>query len=122
MTCAMCGLAFDASAPTACASCPLGSGCTLSCCPGCGYSAPDPERSAVLRLARRLRQTRRRVETRVELADGVTERQRDRLHAYGLTSGRVVEVLQTRPVTVVRVDHVEVALEPELATAIGVGR
>jgi Fe2+ transport system protein FeoA len=42
------------------------------------------------------------------------------LQAYGLTPGRQVQVVQHRPVTVVRVEYSELALEDELARQIGV--
>ena len=40
------------------------------------------------------------------------------LQAYGLVPGRFVRVLQQAPVTVVRVEHCEIALESELACQI----
>lgn len=43
-----------------------------------------------------------------------------RLLAYGLAPGRWVWVLQHEPVTVIRVDHNELALEDELARQIEV--
>lgn len=41
--------------------------------------------------------------------------QREHLQAYGLVEGRTVRVLQHSPATVVRVEHLELALEAELA-------
>jgi Fe2+ transport system protein FeoA len=43
---------------------------------------------------------------------------RERLHAYGLAPGREVEVVQHAPVTVVRVEHVELAFEASIARAV----
>ncbi len=43
---------------------------------------------------------------------------RERLHAYGLAPGREVEVIQHAPVTVVRVEHIELAFEAGIARAI----
>jgi Fe2+ transport system protein FeoA len=37
------------------------------------------------------------------------------MQAYGLAPGRLVEILQQDPVTVVRADHTELALEDDLA-------
>jgi Fe2+ transport system protein FeoA len=42
------------------------------------------------------------------------------LQAYGLVPGRYVRVLQHNPVTVVQVEHCEIALEGELAAQIRV--
>ena len=138
MTCAMCGHRFDPRGTSLCASCPLGKGCSLTCCPGCGYSAPDPSRSTVIGLAVRAAAAlagRRRTpagprpalaeaaagsRTTIETLEHVPERQREQLLAYGVAPGRMVEVLQTRPVTIVRVEHAELALEPSLSRAIGV--
>jgi len=43
---------------------------------------------------------------------------RERLQAYGLAPGREVEVVQHAPVTVVRVDHVDLAFEAGIARGI----
>ncbi len=43
---------------------------------------------------------------------------REHLQAYGIASGREVEVVQQKPVTVVRVDHVDLAFEADIARAI----
>ena len=42
------------------------------------------------------------------------------LQAYGLVPGRYVRVLQHTPVTIVQVEHCEIALEDELACQIRV--
>lgn len=134
--CAMCGHRFDPRAASACSSCPLGKGCSLACCPSCGYSVPDPGRSALLRLARRLAaaRVRPRVPTAVavladaapgthveiDTLDDVPDRYRDQLLAYGLAPGRLVEVLQSDPATVVRIEHAELALERSLSRTIRV--
>jgi Fe2+ transport system protein FeoA len=44
------------------------------------------------------------------------------LQAYGLVPGRYVRVLQHNPVTVVQVEHCEIALEDELARQICVNQ
>lgn len=46
---------------------------------------------------------------------------RERLQAYGIAPGREIEVVQQRPVTVVRVDHVELAFENVVAREILIG-
>jgi len=135
--CAMCGLRFDPAEHTGCASCPVQSGCSLACCPACGYSFVDPERSSVVRLGARLTSRfRRRAASesgqstlgdvarghsaRVADLEGLPLRPREQLQAYGLAPGRLVEVLQTKPVTVVRVEHVDIAFESSLARGIRV--
>ena len=52
--------------------------------------------------------------------DDVPVRQREQLLAYGLAPGRVVDVLQVRPVTIVRIEHAELAFETSLSRAIGI--
>jgi Fe2+ transport system protein FeoA len=43
---------------------------------------------------------------------------RERLQSYGLAPGRSVEVIQHAPVTVVRVDHIDLAFEARIARGI----
>lgn len=52
---------------------------------------------------------------------GLTAGQRSHLLAYGLLPGSYVRVLQQKPVTVVQVEHLELALEHNLAAEIVVG-
>jgi len=136
--CALCGHRFDPQATNICASCPLGKGCSLACCPNCGYSAPDPSRSTVVRLAVRAAAAlarRRRVpavpgttlaqavpgsQVTIKTLEHVPVRHREQLLAYGVAPGRVVDVLQIRPVTIVRVEHAELAFETPLSRAIGI--
>lgn len=137
VSCGMCGHRFDPLETSLCASCPLGKGCSLACCPACGYSAPDPGRSTIVGLAARaaalarprraravpdaaLAQAEPGCRATIETLEHVPARQREQLLAYGVAPGRVVEVLQTRPVTIVRVEHAELALETALSRAIGV--
>jgi len=134
----MCGHRFDPRETDVCASCPLGRGCSLVCCPSCGYSAPDPSRSTLARLVARAAAAlaaRRRIRAlpetalaevppgcraTIETLEHVPARQREQLLAYGVAPGRIVDVLQTRPVTIVRVEHAELALETALSRAIGI--
>lgn len=46
---------------------------------------------------------------------GLSPERRAHLQAYGLITGRCVRVVQHHPVTVVLVDHCELALEGDLA-------
>ncbi len=136
-TCPLCGEPLSDGAAGPCASCPLGAGCALICCRACGYSAIDPNSSTLVRLARRItgfvRSRRRELSGAAVLADVRPGRrariaaleelppsERDRLLAYGLAPGRVVQVIQATPVTVVRVEHTELALERVLSRTIGV--
>jgi len=138
VTCALCGHHFDPSDAGACTSCPIAKGCSLVCCPNCGYGAPDVARSAVAgrvaraaaRLARRrnapagrpraLAEAAPGSQATIETMDDVPVRQREQLLAYGLAPGRVVDVLQVRPVTIVRIEHAELAFETSLSRAIGI--
>jgi Fe2+ transport system protein FeoA len=134
VTCALCGHRFDPTASDACASCPLGRGCSLVCCPECGYSVPDASRSAFAGLAARFTRRRRSAalpmrvlaeappgcQVTIETLEHLPARQREQLLAYGVAPGRVVDVLQTRPVTIIRVEHAELAFENALSRLIGV--
>jgi Fe2+ transport system protein FeoA len=138
VTCAMCGFDFDPAEGAACASCPLGAHCALSCCPACGYSTLDHRSSRAARLALRLlgRRGRRaqaasRTPSLADAGPGSLVRvarvelpswRRARLAAYGVAPGRDVDVVQTSPLVIIRVEHVELALERELARAIDVTR
>jgi hypothetical protein len=46
VSCPLCGTRFDPDEGQACSSCPLGSGCRLTCCPKCHYSWVEPGRMA----------------------------------------------------------------------------
>lgn len=139
ITCGLCGYRFDPGGRSGCAACPLNAGCLVTCCPACGYSSIDPERSWAGRLASLLAGRRRRRAMRagpvgdatladlprgakaaVENLDALSSRSRERLHAYGVTPGKTLEVVQTAPVTVIRVGHLELAFEPELARGVRV--
>lgn len=62
MNCSMCGFRFDPGAHVACKSCPLQSGCSVVCCPSCGYEMVDVNQSRlaglVLKLGARLNSMR----------------------------------------------------------------
>lgn len=63
------------------------------------------------------------VKARVEsIDDAVEATQREQLVAYGLAPGRPLVVLQQRPMTVVMVDEVELALEEAVARHVWVRR
>jgi Fe2+ transport system protein FeoA len=109
----------------------------MLCCPKCGYSWVDPERSAVGRLlrgwlggrgGRRRRRARHAWRTLADVPVGWKARlrswealppaRRQQLRAYGIDESEWIHVLQHAPTTVIRVRHTELALEYELAAAI----
>ena len=170
MDCPICGYRFDVSNAGACGSCPLASGCNLVCCPNCGHTTVDLERSGLVRLATRIGAIFRgeksvpldekpveefillerpavpvpengapgrepegsgvprrlseiplgeRVRV-VSLGAGLTPPRCARLQAYGVVPGYWVKVIQHDPVTVIEVDHLELAMEGEVAEGIWV--
>lgn len=143
LTCPMCGNRFDPSEHVTCESCPFNGGCMLSCCPACGYESPDPGRSRLVGLGSRIRAFARSGRRRgaldapavddhtvalsevppgstvtVERLDGLSESRREQLQAYGLSPGRKVDVVQQSPVTVIRVEHIDLAFEHSIARGI----
>lgn len=135
--CTMCGHRFNPDDHIPCEGCPVQSGCQLVCCPSCGYETVDPEESKVVQLVSRLFSSRRRPnpgrgeETLANVLPGcrakvigysqsVPRKRKTRLQAYGLVPGHEVQVVQHSPVTVVQIEHMELALEGELASQISV--
>ena len=53
LTCTLCGHEFDPTVHPACQSCPLQKGCTLVCCPKCGFEMVDVNQSFLVRLVGR---------------------------------------------------------------------
>lgn len=139
VACPLCGHRFDPEEHQACGSCPLHGGCGNVCCPACGHSTIDPASSATVAAARGLARWLRRRPAgkaadrgltlldvapgqRVEVVDlgGLPASRRERLHAYGLVPGGLVQVLRRSHVTVIEVEHLELAFEDELAGAVRV--
>lgn len=137
--CPFCGHRFTIAEITACQSCPLQKNCNLVCCPACGYQIVDFSRSTLASLAgvflfrRRSRHRRRRGRQgglsladvppgfRVRVigfAEGFPPDRRAHLQAYGLVPDYTAKVLQQAPVTILKIDHTELALENELAALI----
>jgi hypothetical protein len=54
ITCAVCGFRFDPEEHPGCSACPLHVGCATACCPNCGASNINPQRSRLARLVERL--------------------------------------------------------------------
>jgi Fe2+ transport system protein FeoA len=148
MTCSMCGHVYDPAGADACAACPLHTGCAMTCCPACGYTAVDPHRSGLARWfagilggrAASGRSDAQRAhadgplpdlmlaelspgeEASVVAFEGPAADRRAQLQAYGLVPGRRLRVVQQRPVTVLLVDHTELAIEGDLARGVKVQR
>jgi Fe2+ transport system protein FeoA len=141
-SCPLCGHTFDPAANAGCATCPLSGGCRIVCCPNCGHSTVDPRSSRLARWAeaalRRLagRRSERALAPQREPAGatalmvaprgparvaavmpGAADAE-GRLRAYGIAPGALLEVLQQRPETVVRIERTELALEAELAALV----
>jgi Fe2+ transport system protein FeoA len=77
------------------------------------------DHSARVPLSFLLPGTKGRVETIDEAVDAA---QREQLIAYGLAANRPLVVLQQRPMTIVMVDEVELALESDVARHVWVRR
>jgi Fe2+ transport system protein FeoA len=106
----------------------------MVCCPACGYTTIDTDKTTIGKLALELVPTQSSQKSSsirpglstlaeapmgaavrvvsVENTDGSRPLQ---MQAYGLAPGRTVQVLQQDPITVVRADHTELALEDDLA-------
>lgn len=79
--------------------------------------------NAAPHLHERIRLTGTPVGRMVHIAgfgDEIDTLQREQLHAYGLSAPHPVKVLQQQPMTVILCDHVELALEHEVARHIWV--
>lgn len=129
--CPLCGHHFVAHDHAGCSSCPMGASCATVCCPACGYSTIDVTRTSLAaRLARLFQKKSSTLENAIMtlndvaagdhaqiagFSDDLPNYQREHLQAYGLVEGRPVRVLQHSPATVVRIEHLELALEAELA-------
>lgn len=135
MTCELCAYEFvpDESCHT---GCPMSSGCTLICCPNCGYQAVDQERSILARTIERLfpgRREPRRTPApsdaggavplshlpkgavgEVRSLNGMPEGRLTRLSAFGLVPGTPVTIKQRRPVPVIGIGETEVAVSEDV--------
>jgi Fe2+ transport system protein FeoA len=152
----MCGFSYTPAEHASCEGCPIQKGCTMVCCPSCGYQTINPASSTVVRMAeagrsgwQRLRRRLRKSaapginteghplqspeetteflltavipghEARIAgFSPDISAERKSRLQAYGLVAGQVVRVLQHNPVTVVVIEHLELAMETELARAV----
>ena len=146
-TCPLCGFGFDPAAHLACQTCPLHSGCRLVCCPSCGHTTVDQAQSRIVRWitaflnrasppqdapasqramepapARRTALAAAPLDRMVRVVDlaGLPAAQREQLHGYGIAPGRALRIVQRKPVTVVQIEHAELAIETEVAQAVWV--
>ena len=129
--CPLCGHQMDEAA---CSTCPMGSNCPMVCCPVCGYTTIDTDKTTVGRIALNLvpsqnpKRDQATLSTLAEVPKGASVRvvaventdgsRPLQMQAYGLAPGRLVRILQQEPVTVVRADHTEIALEGDLASKV----
>lgn len=141
MRCRLCGHVFEASGLACHASCPLGSRCSLICCPNCGYQVVDESKSGLVKALRRLwpgagdPQTEAAAPpgdavplthvapmTPVEVVDlaEMPASRASRLTAFGLAPGTVVSLVQRTPTPVVRIGETELALSEEICGQIHV--
>jgi Fe2+ transport system protein FeoA len=132
----MCGYQFDPEAHASCQSCPIQKGCHLVCCPNCGFEMVNIHQSVIAQFVTRLLPKLKipKSTNRISLAEispGMQARVIDfalslpidrkaHLQAYGLVPGNTVQVVQHSPVTVIQVDHTELALENSLARMVQV--
>jgi Fe2+ transport system protein FeoA len=147
ITCVACGLTYTVSqGRDSCARCPLHEDCSTSCCPKCGTSNINPDKSRLARWLQKVlskgtpvagpacTEPAERVEAQRTLASvqpgcdvlitgygNLSGSQRQHLQAYGLTPGRRVRVLAQRPVTIVQVEQTELAFESGIAARVLVG-
>jgi len=140
INCIMCGYQYDPDLHLACQSCPLHSGCNLVCCPSCGYQTVNPQRSILVRLASYLPMLKPPSKSVRESGEGLTladvppgsqaeligftdtfpADRKAYLQAYGLVLNHQIQVVQHTPVTIIRLDNIELALESDLAKGIKV--
>lgn len=135
--CPLCGFEFSRVDTLCQHGCPLSAACPLVRCPACGYEFSDRPTRLAAPWWRRVWRRRsplaavRPGEARPvgSLAPGAravvvavagdrrVERERSRgcLAAFGVVPGADVELVQLRPLVVIRVGETELALEPDVA-------
>lgn len=139
ITCELCGFEFDASGLKCHTGCPMGTKCSLICCPNCGFQQVDEQRSVIARTVFRLWPAKEQEAPRPEVADaiplthvgkgmsvrvrafpGMSESRLARLSAFGLVPGTEIVVKQRRPVPVIGIGETELALSDEILQQIWV--
>ena len=147
MRCQLCSYEFDSTGMACHTECPMGSHCNLICCPNCGYQVVDQSKSSFAKLFRRwwpasaaeekpVRRERKYGQSgeplvplthiptgkKVEIGstEGMPPARLTKLSVFGLIPGGQVEVLQRRPVPVIRIDETELTLSEEILEQIWV--
>jgi Fe2+ transport system protein FeoA len=134
ITCSMCGYTYISSQHKACQGCPINQGCSMVCCPKCGFEMIDPQKSAGYKIVTRIRNrfnhkrnlNHHRVLSLIQGIPGkkvrisgfnpqIDPERRARLQAYGVNVGQIVTIIQHAPVTIVLIEHLELAIESDLA-------
>lgn len=140
MQCSMCGYEFSSDNLACHASCPLAKGCSVICCPSCGYSTVDSRNSRFVKLfqdlAKKLpgqRASEMRTDTlpgmplvrlkedQEALVVGVAGERPEllaQLSQYGIVPGTPVRLRQKRPVPIVQIGHTELALDADVAALV----
>ena len=57
MKCALCGYEYDETDMDCHTGCPMGDGCSIICCPNCGFQVVDESKSKSVALVRRVQET-----------------------------------------------------------------
>jgi Fe2+ transport system protein FeoA len=140
LKCSLCGFLYNPDQHAACQSCPMHKDCNLVCCPACGYQTVNPQHSLLGRMVRHFPKPRRKARVKpgmpmgisladippgiqaqvIGFSDDFPEDRRAYLQAYGLVINHQVRVVQHSPVTIIRFDNIELALEAALAEGIRV--
>ena len=149
MRCQLCGYRFDATDMACHSECPMGRHCTLICCPNCGYQVVDESKSLLAKMLQRLWPTARNKQTsqpppkrlkiepteaptiplnhmpagrmvEVKFLEDLSAHRLAQLSLLGLTPGARIEVLQHRPVPIIRLGQTELALTNEILKQIWV--
>jgi Fe2+ transport system protein FeoA len=141
IACPMCGFRINTEESKSCQACPLNKDCSLVCCPNCGHMTVDPQQSFVARRISKMLTKLRVKNTKVSgnelflslldvprgneanvicFADEFPIEKREHLMAYGVYPGVRVRVMQHKPVTILQVNHLEIALDDNLAHMIHV--
>lgn len=140
MQCSMCGYEFSADNLACHASCPLAKGCSVICCPNCGYTTVDSRNSRIVRLFQDLAKKlpgqhasepqsvspqgmplvrlKEDQEARVVGVAGERPELLAQLSQYGIVPGTPVRLRQKRPVPIVQIGHTELALDADVAALV----
>ncbi len=145
MECPLCGYEFDENSMQCHTSCPMNAGCSMMCCPQCGYQMVDETKTRAAGWLRRLLSGRQKanaapiaLSAESAMAPGVrrlTElklgqsgevvaietRQAsrlDRLSALGVVPGSAVMLLQRAPAFILRVGETELTVDEQIAQEI----